>query len=192
VGQLISLTEGISSGNWEWLSIPSNFTAPNSQTTTSSGGNTQLASNISSGCTNCSVNVNTWVTPQTGNGGNSQNIVNAIDTRISAPTTGVTSSCTKTNCSNSGPPKDASGDYAPPSDAQQLVTLPVVDWGTATGGSSAVQVEGFVTAWLESYTVIQGQTTLGVRILGIPANSQVSSGSCSPTYPGLTQAELVQ
>jgi len=73
-----------------------------------------------------------------------------------------------------------------------LVTLPVVDWSTGNGSSSAVKVLGFITGWLEGYTKNGGTTTLSVLVLGTPANSQVTSGNCSPTYPGLTQAELVQ
>jgi Flp pilus assembly protein TadG len=194
IGQTITLVEGVSSGDWEWMSIPnSNYQAPSTQTTTTSGGNSQLASNITSGCNNCNVNINNWLTPQTGNGGNSSNIVSAIDDRISATTPGVTlNSCSKTDCSNGGPPLNSSGTPVPPSDAQQLVTIPVVDWSTANGGSAAVQVDGFITAWLKAYTVSSGVTSLTVEVLGSPANTQVTSGNCAPTYPGLTQAELVQ
>lgn len=192
VGQTITLTEGTNpqtAGNWEWLSIPNGFDAPSTNTTTPSGGTSQLASTITTGCVNCQVNIDDWVTPQTGNSGNSNPITTAIDARISAPVSGVTiNSCNKTSCSNSGTPSFSD----PPADAPQLVTLPVVDWSTANGGSSAIQVEGFVTAWLLSYGTSQSVTTLQVQVTGTSANTQVNSGSCAPTYPGLTQAELVQ
>jgi hypothetical protein len=70
--------------------------------------------------------------------------------------------------------------------------MPVVDWSTANGSSTAVKVNGFITAWLKGYTVSGGNTSLVVVVVGTAANTKVSSGSCAPTYPGLTQAELVQ
>jgi Flp pilus assembly protein TadG len=192
VGTNITLTEGTypqTSGNWEWLSIPNGFDAPSTPTTTPSGGTSQLASTITTGCVNCQVNIGDWVTPQTGNSGNSNPITTAIDDRISSPVTGVTiNSCNKNSCSNSGAPSLSN----PPASAPQLVTLPVVNWSTASGGSSPIEVVGFITAWLKSYATSQGVTTLTITVTGSPANTQVNSGNCAPTYPGLTQAELVQ
>jgi hypothetical protein len=187
-GAVLNLTEGqVASGDWEWLNIPNNYVAPSSQTTTTGGGNSGLASTISAGCANCQVNIGNWLTPQPGNGGNSNNVTTAIDGRISAPVSGVTiSSCNNSSCSNSGPPSPL------PASAEQLVTLPVVDWSTGNGASNSVNVKGFITAWLKGYSTSKGVTTLTVVVTGSPANTQVSSGSCAPTYPGLTQAELVQ
>jgi hypothetical protein len=185
IGKTITLIEGVASGNWEWINIPgSNYQAPSTQTTTTGGGTGQLASTITSGCDSCNVQINNYLTPKTGNVGNSSQIVNAIDARISAPVTGVTiNSCNNNNCSNSGPPSPM------PASAPELITLPVVSWSTANGSSQAVQVKGFVTAWLTGYS--KGGS-LTVTILGTASNTQVTSGSCAPTYPGLTQAELVQ
>jgi Flp pilus assembly protein TadG len=192
VGTTITLTEGTypqTSGNWEWLSIPDGFDAPSTPTTTPAGGTSQLASTITSGCVNCQVNIGDWVTPQTGDSGNSNPITSAIDARISAPVAGVTiNSCNKNSCSNSGTPSFSD----PPASAPELVTLPVVDWSTANGSSSPTQVKGFITAWLMSYSTSKGVTSLMVQVTGTPSNTQVNSGNCAPTYPGLTQAELVQ
>jgi len=188
VGQTITLIEGVASGNWEWMNIPtSNYQAPSTQTTTTGGGTSTLASTITSGCDSCNVDINDYLTPKTGNSGNASSIVDAIDARISAPISGVTiNSCNKSSCTNSGPPTSV------PASAQQLVTMPVVDWSTANGSSTAVKVNGFITAWLKGYTVSGGTTSLSVVVLGTAANTQVTSGNCAPTYPGLTQAELVQ
>ncbi len=196
IGHVLTLTEGQqASGDWEWINIPSsNYVAPSTNTTTTGGGTSQLASEITSGCDHCTVDVGNWITPKSGNSGNSSQIVSAIDARVSATNGGLTTvSCgNQNNCSNSGPPVGADGSFNPPASAPQLVTLPVVDWSTGNGSSSAVQVLGFVTAWLEGYRKNGGTTTLSVLVLGDPANTQVTSGNCAPTYPGLTQAELVQ
>lgn len=191
-GDIITLTEGQqASGDWEWLNIPDGYVAPSTPTTTTGGGTSQLASTITDGCTNCSISIDpgpAWVTPEPGNTGNSNQVTTAIDTRISAPVSNVTiNSCNSKSCSNSGSPSLDN----PPASAPQLVTLPVVDWSTGNGASHAVQVLGFITAWLQSYSKA-GTTTLTIEVTGTPANTQVGSGSCAPTYPGLTQAELVQ
>src|SRR5215472_7494750 len=195
IGHVITLTEGQqASGDWEWINIPSsNYVAPSTNVTTTGGGTSQLASEITSGCDQCTVNDGDWITPKSGNSGNSSQIVSAVDARISATNGGMTTvSCSnQNNCSNGGPPS-SNGSYDPPASAPQLVTLPVVDWSTGNGSSSAVKVLGFVTGWLEGYQKNSGTTTHSVLVLGTPANSQVTSGNCSPTYPGLTQAELVQ
>jgi len=195
VGHVITLTEGQqASGDWEWINIPSaNYVAPSTNTTTTGGGVAQLSSTITSGCSNCTVNVGDWITPQSGNSGNSSPITTSVDARISATNGGATTvSCgNQNNCTNSGPPGSAPS-YNPPAGAPQLVTLPVVDWSTGNGSSSAVKVLGFITAWLEGYNKTSGTTTLSLLVLGNSANTQVSSGNCAATYPGLTQAELVQ
>jgi Flp pilus assembly protein TadG len=185
VGQTITLAEGVAPGDWEWINIPtSNYVAPSTQTTTTGGGDTQLASTITTGCVDCSVNVNDYLTPEPGNQGSSDPVTSAIDNRVTASWENVSSSCSGTVCTNSGPPSSP-----PPAGAPQFVTLPVVDWSSANGASSAVQVVGFVTAWIVGYT--RGGNLM-VDVIGTAANTQVSGGSCTPSYPGFTQAELVQ
>lgn len=183
VGHQINLVEGTAAGDWQWINIPgSNYQAPSTQTTTTGGGDTQLASTITTGCVNCSVSVGDYLTPLPGDQGNSQLVVNSIDNRVTAA--GVSSNCSGTTCTNSGPSSNP-----PPANAPQYVTIPVVDWSSATGSSSAVQVVGFVTAWIAGYT--RGGN-LTVDVLGFAANTQVTGGNCTPAYPGFTQAELVQ
>jgi hypothetical protein len=189
----LTLTEGTNpatSGNWEWINVPgANYQAPSTNTTTTGGGTQQLATNISNGCVNCNVDISDWLTPATGNKGNSNPAATALEARISSTAAGVTiGSCTRNSCSNSGPPADGAGLAAD----EQFVTLPVVNWSSANGSSSAVQVVGFITAWLRSYAISGGVTDLTIVVMGAPSNTQVTSGNCSPTYPGLTQAELVQ
>jgi hypothetical protein len=181
VGQTITLVEGVASGDWEWMNIPSsNYQAPSTQTITAGGGNTQLASTITTGCVDCSVDVNDYLTPLPGNQGAASPITNAVDNRITANGLG---SCTGTACTNSGAPSPI------PADSPQLVTMPVVDWSSANGSSSAVKVNGFITAWLTSYT--RGGN-LTIKVVGTAPNTQVHGGNCGSTYPGLTQAELIQ
>ncbi len=197
-GTTVTLVEGVSAGNWEWLNIPSpNYTAPMTPIPDNSGGNTQLASAITTGCINCSVATDSYLTPQTGNGGASQPVSTAIGDRITSSTnvgSTVTSSGGGGTWSNSGPPTPP---LPLPTGAEALVTVPVVNWTGSNGSSNPVEVMGFAVVWLDSYT--RGGSgnsatpdSLTVTFLNITANTQVGGGPCQNQYPGLTQAELIQ
>lgn len=188
-GTTVTLVEGVSSGNWEWLSIPPGYTAPMTPIADNSGGNTQLVSTINTGCDNCMINTDSYLTPQTGNGGASSGVSDAIGARITSSTndSAVTSNGPKI-WTNSGVPSTI------PAGALAQVTLPVVNWTGSNGSSNPVEVMGFAVVWLDSYTKGgNGTDSLTVTFLNIPANSQVGGGGpCVNPYPGFTQAELVQ
>ena len=191
-GTTITLVEGVSPGNWEWLNLPPDYTAPMTPISDNSGGTTQLASSITNGCDSCNVATNSYLTPQTGNTGAAVTVANALGDRITSSTnnSSVTSSGPQ-NWTNSGPPSTI------PSGAQALVTLPVVNWSGTNGSSNPVEVMGFTVVWLDSYTrggsgSSNNPSSLTVTFLNITANTQVGGGTCQNQYPGLTQAELIQ
>lgn len=207
-GQTVTLIEGVSSGNWEWLNIPSDYTAPACPaTTTNSGGNSQLASTITTGCVDCSISVNSCVTPQTGYQ-NSKPVTTAIADRITSEanvtsTNGVQITNTGPGTwSNSGPPTDnglqATTSNPPdpsliPNGAPAYVTIPIVNWTTTNGGSATGEVTGIAVAWLDSFVQGGKNNQLTVTFINGSSNIQTGGGTCtSQSPPGLTQAELVQ
>jgi hypothetical protein len=198
-GTQVTLVEGTSPGNWEWLNIPPGYTAPTTDTaTTNSGGNSQLASTITTGCVGCDVVIDSYLTPQTGGQGSSNGVATAIGDRIISSTNNVTitSSGSGGTWSNIGPPSLDSTQI--PSGAQALVTVPIVNWTGSNGSSNPVEVFGFAVVWLDSYTRGGGSgsssnpDSLTVTFLNVTSTIQTSGGPCVNKYPGLTQAELVQ
>ncbi len=186
----------VAPGNWEWLNIPDGYTAPMTPTPAQSGGNSQLASTITNGCSGCDVQTASYLSPQTGGGGSSNNVANAIGARITSTANGpgVSVNTSGNTWSNSGPPSPVTSMWT---NSPALVTMPVVNW-TNTNGSQPVQVMGFITAWLVNYTKGGGSgssanpDSLTVEFLDVPTPIQTTNGPCINPYPGITQAKLVQ
>jgi len=140
-GQTYSLTGNYASGNWGWLDIPAGSTAGTSAGTAPKGGGaSQPSTNITNDCT-CNASVNSWVMPETG------------------VAWGPVSSAVKSLADGSTLPAVLTGNEP------QLVTVPIVDWSTANGGSSPVQIMGFAQVWLVGISKSGSDEVLNVQFV---------------------------
>jgi hypothetical protein len=123
-GTVYTITDGYSPGNWGWLDLPAGSTAGSTASSAPQGGGAaQLSTNITSGCT-CDASVGSWVSTETGvNWGPVSSAVNSLVDGSTVPSTLT-------------------------GNEPQLVTVPIVDWSTSTGGSGGVQIKGFAQVWL--------------------------------------------
>jgi hypothetical protein len=123
-GTQYSLTGDYSPGNWRWLDLPSGFQgSTNPGGAPRGGGASQLATNITNGCT-CDVSVGDYVASEPGiKWGPVSDAVNSLASGAMLPATLT-------------------------GNEPQLVTVPIVDWGASGGGSTAVQIKGFAQVWL--------------------------------------------
>lgn len=147
-GTSFSLTDSYGPGNWGWLNIPTGWSGAQGPQT--GGGANQLTNNITSGCS-CDMKVGDVIATKTGvNWGQVSAAVNSLITMGSLPST-------------------LTGNES------QLVTVPIVDWGT-TNGAATVTVMGFAELWIDSITKSGNTTTLTVQFVQYIAPEAVAGG----------------
>ena len=121
-------------GNWAWLNFPQCSPIGSAPPASYHGGGVpNLVQNITNGST-CGFSIGDTVTPETGAKGNSTQTANTINSLIGSG-----------NPPPSDPSKIVLGD-------SQLVIVPLVDWNSAHGQSTAVPILGFAAVWLTSLT----------------------------------------
>lgn len=121
-GTTFSMTDSYGPGNWGWLNIPYGWTS--AQGPSNSGGASLLNTNITNGCT-CTVKIGDVIATKTGEDwGETSTAVDSLITAGSLPTT-------------------LTGNES------QLVTVPIVNWGSVNGASQ-VTVLGFAQLWIDS------------------------------------------
>jgi Putative Flp pilus-assembly TadE/G-like len=151
-GTTFSMTDSYGPGNWGWLNIPTGWTG--SMGPQNSGGATLLNTNIANGCT-CDVKVGDVIATKTGEDwGQTLSGVNSLITAGSLPAsiTGKES---------------------------QLVTVPIVDWGSVNGASQ-VTVLGFAEVWIDSISKHSSTQTLTVQFVRfITATASGGGGTTS-------------
>jgi hypothetical protein len=152
-GNAFSLTDSYGPGNWGWLNIPTGWSGSLGPQT--GGGASLLTTNISSGCT-CDVKVGDVIATKTGeNWGPVNSAVNGLITAGNLPSalTGKES---------------------------QLVTVPIVDWGSVNGASQ-VTVLGFAEVWIDSISKSGSTQTLTVQFVRY-ITPTASGGGGSTSY----------
>jgi hypothetical protein len=148
-GTTFSMTDIYGPGNWGWLNIPPGWNGGSGAS--NSGGASLLNTNISNGCT-CDVKVGDVIATKTGEDwGQTLAAVNTLITAGSLPST-ITGK------------------------ESQLVTVPIVDWGTVNGAST-VKVLGFAEVWIDSISKQGSTQTLTVQFVQYLAPNAVAGGS---------------
>jgi hypothetical protein len=171
-GESFQLTGSYSPGNWGWLNIPANSSGGSSASTAPQGtdsGSSNLANNIEYGCT-CTASVGQWFNTETGV--NSGPIANAM------ATLGIGSTPTPLPSTLTG-------------NEPQLVTVPVVDWSTVSGGSGAVQILGFAEVWLSSYTKSSSNELLTVQFVQY-VSKFATAGAATNNFGAYAPAQLIE
>jgi hypothetical protein len=131
------------------------------------GGATQLATNIANGCT-CDVSTGQWVSPKTG--------VNW----------GPVSSTVSSLADGSSLPAVLTGNEP------QLVTVPIVNWGSS-GGSAPVQIMGFAQVWLLGITKVGSNVGLNVQFVQyVSKYASGGNGSSNSDFGSSKKPYLVQ
>ncbi len=162
-GTTFSLTDNYGPGNWGWLSIPSGWSG--SQGPVNAGGASQLNTNITSGCA-CDMKIGDIVATQTGEAwGPVQSAVNSLITAGSLPST-------------------LTGKES------QLVTVPIVNWGS-TNGASQVTVLGFAEVWIDSIAKQGSNQILTVQFVQYLTKT-ASGGGGTTSYGAYVPPYLVQ
>jgi len=147
-GTTFSMTDSYGPGNWGWLNIPSGWSG--AQGPQSGGGASLLNSNIANGCT-CSVKVGDVIATKTGEDwGQTSAAVNSLITAGSLPST-------------------LTGNES------QLVTVPIVNWGSVNGASQ-VTVLGFAEVWIDSISKHGSAQTLTVQFVQYLTKTATSGG----------------
>lgn len=171
-GESFQLTGSYSPGNWGWLNIPAGSSGGSSASTAPQGtdsGSSNLANNIEYGCT-CTASVGQWFNTETG--------INSGPVETAMSTLGVGSTLTPLPLTLTG-------------NEPQLVTVPVVDWSTASGGSGAVQILGFAEIWLASYTKTSSTELLTVQFVQYVSKIATAGGAAN-NYGANAPAQLVE
>jgi hypothetical protein len=171
-GESFQLTGSYSPGNWGWLNIPADSSGGSSASTAPQGtdsGSSNLANNIEYGCT-CTASVGQWFNTETG--------VNAGPVASAMAAIGVSSTPTPLPSTLTG-------------NEPQLVTVPVVDWSTASGGSGAVQILGFAEVWLSSYTKSSSTELLTVQFVQYVSKFATAGGAAN-SFGAYAPAQLVE
>ncbi len=170
-GESFQLSASYSPGNWGWLNIPAGSTGGSTAASAPQGtdsGSSNLSNNIEYGCT-CNASVGQWFNTETGiNSGPVASAMTAI---------GVGSTATPLPTTLTG-------------NEPQLVTVPVVDWSTASGGSGAVQILGFAEVWLSSYTKSSSNELLTVQFVQYVSRSATVGGAAN-NFGAYAPAQLV-
>jgi hypothetical protein len=134
-----------------WLNIPSGWNGASGPS--NGGGASQLNTNITNGCT-CDVKVGDVVATKTGEDwGQTLAAVNTLITVGSLPST-ITGK------------------------ESQLVTVPIVNWGTVNGAST-VTVLGFAELWIDSLSKQGSTQTLQVQFVQYLAPDGVAGGGAN-------------
>jgi hypothetical protein len=129
------------------------------------GGGNQLGTNISNGCT-CDVQIGDVIATKSGmTFGPVRDAVNGLITSGSLPAS-ITGS------------------------ESQLVTVPIVDWGSSKSGASQVTVLGFAEIWLDSITQVQGNQVLTVQFVQYLA-PEATRGGGTTSYGAYAAPYLV-
>jgi Putative Flp pilus-assembly TadE/G-like len=150
-GSTFSMTDNYGPGNWGWLNIPNGWNGASGPS--NGGGASQLNTNITNGCT-CDVKVGDVVATKTGEDwGQTLAAVNTLITGGSLPST-ITGK------------------------ESQLVTVPIVNWGTVNGAST-VTVLGFAELWIDSLSKQGSTQTLQVQFVQYLAPNGVAGGSAN-------------
>lgn len=171
-GESFQLTGSYSPGNWGWLNIPANSSGGSSVSTAPQGtdsGSSNLANNIEYGCT-CTASAGQWFNTETG--------VNSGPIATAMATLGVSSTPTPLPSTLTG-------------NEPQLVTVPVVDWSTVSGGSGAVQILGFAEVWLSSYTKSSSNELLTVQFVQY-VSKFATAGAATNNFGAYAPAQLVE
>jgi Flp pilus assembly protein TadG len=162
-GTTFSMTDSYGPGNWGWLSIPNGWT--DAQSPTNAGGASLLNTNITSGCT-CSIKVGDTIDTQTGEAwGPVQTAVNSLITAGSLPAT-------------------LTGNES------QLVTVPIVNWGSANGASQ-VTVLGFAEVWIDSIAKQGVNQVLTVQFVQYLTKTATAGGGTT-SYGAYVAPHIVQ
>lgn len=164
-GQVVTLGEGVSAGNWEFLNIPNNCTGASCAST--GGGAPLLASNIENGC-NCSVSVGDSLYPKSGIGWGP--VSAALATRI--PNPGQVAPSTLTG------------------NEPNLVTVPITAWDGTQGTSTPVKISGFAVLWLVD--VVKHGSTISLTAQFIQYESSIASAPGGPDYGAYIRPMLIQ
>ncbi len=162
-GTQFQMTDNYGPGNWGWLNIPLKW---NGSAGPQTGGGAQLlTNNITNGCT-CSVKVGDVIATKTGeNWGPVQSAVNGLITAGNLPST-ITGN------------------------ESQLVTVPIVDWGTVNGASQ-VRVLGFAEVWIDSISKSGSNQLLTVQFVKY-ISKYASGGGGSNNFGAFQPPYLVQ
>jgi hypothetical protein len=190
-GQTVTLAQGVASGDWEWLDIPNGMVG--STTSTSAphgGGNAQLVANINNGC-NCSLNTGDYVSPEPGAKLNSSGAQAAINARL--PNGNITIQTYITSVLNMPmTPAIQNGDITGLNlNTPQLVTIPITDWSSASGASTAVQIQGFALVWLQSINGRGSSMTITAQYVTGLTNIATAGGGAN-NYGAKTPIHLIQ
>jgi hypothetical protein len=128
-------------GNWKWLDFPQCSPVGSDPPASYNGGGVpNLVENITYGST-CAYSVGDNVNPETGAKANSTDTATAISNLIGMPE------------NTTGPSAPSNPNQISMSD-RQLVIVPLVDWSSAKGSSTAIPIKGFAAVWI---TELQGQ-----------------------------------
>ena len=164
-GAQFQMTNNYGPGNWGWLNIPVNWNGSMGPQT--GGGANLLTNNITNGCT-CDVKVGDIIATKPGQ--NWGPVSAAVNGRITGGTL----------------PSSITGNES------QLVTVPIVDWGTVNGASQ-VKVLGFAEVWLDSITKSGSNQKLTVQFVKyVSKYASGGGGSSSEDYGAYQPPYLVQ
>ena len=166
-GTTFNLTDSYGPGNWGWLNIPIGWngsTGPvNGGNGIGPGGAALLPANISNGCT-CDVKVGDVIATKSGESwGPVQTAVNGLITAGNLPS-------------------------AITGNESQLVTVPIVSWGTVNGATQ-VTVLGFAEVWIDSISMTGSTQTLTVQFVSYI--TKAASGGGGPTSYGAYQPPYI-
>jgi len=190
-GQTVTLSQGVASGDWEWLDIPNGMVGSTSSgSAPNGGGNTQLVTNINTGC-NCSLNTGDYVSPEPGAKLNSSGAQAAINARL--PNGNITIQTYITSVLGMPmTPAIQSGDITGLNlNSPQLVVIPITNWAGASGASSAVQIQGFALMWLQSINLKGSSATITAQyVTGL--TDIATSGGGTTNYGAKTPIHLIQ
>jgi hypothetical protein len=191
-GQTLTLAQGSASGDWQWLDIPNGMVGSStSPSAPSGGGDAQLIANINTGC-NCSLNTGNYVTPEPGAKLNSSGAQAAINARL--PNGNITiQTYITTVLGMPMTPAIQSGDITGLNiTSPQLVVVPITSWATASGASTAVQIQGFALVWLQAITKVTG-SNFTITAQYVSGLTDIATSGGGPTnYGAKTPIHLIQ